>query len=324
MYSYVDMHCDSLLRVLTQGAESLYNGKGMQSIQRMAEAGQRCQFFAIFFRPEWLAEDNAGTSIDEIYFEMLRNALYEQVAAHSDVIAMAHNFQEIRENSSLGRMSAVLTIEDGRIVKGDMKRLAWLKTRGVRSITLTWNQPNCFGYPHSADKRRMGKGLTLFGKEAVGEMNRLGMLIDVSHLSDGGFFEVAALSDKPFVASHSNCRALVSHSRNLSDDMIALLAERGGVAGLNLYPPFVKDGKWCELEYVEALAAHVLHFVNVGGEDCVGIGTDFDGMERKPEIDSPVKMERLFDTLLKQGMTSGQLDKFASGNVMRVLKEVLK
>ncbi|MBQ9140450.1 MAG: dipeptidase [Lachnospiraceae bacterium] len=314
MYSYIDMHCDSLLRVLSEGEESLYHGKGMQSIQRMAKAGQMCQFFAIFFRPEWLEEEK--------YFETLRNALYKQIEARPIEIAMAHNYAEIQANWSAGRASAILTIEDGRIVNGSLEKLVWLQERGVRAITLTWNVPNCFGYPHSYNKRERSKGLTAFGKEAVREMNRLGMLIDVSHLSDGGFFDVAALSDKPFVASHSNCRALAPHTRNLSDDMIILLAERGGVAGVNLYPPFVEGGEVSD--YMEALVSHVLHFIKVGGEECVGIGTDFDGMEEAPMIDCPAKLELLFEALLKRGVTYRQLDKFLRGNVLRVVRETMR
>ncbi len=372
MYSYIDMHCDSLLRVLAEGEESLYNGKGMQSIQKMARAGQMCQFFAIFFRPEWKlieaeqdvkmmgkvketgGECESGGSVDAVCFEALRNALYRQVEAHPTEMAMAYNYAQIQKNRSLGRASAVLSIEDGRIVKGSLERLVWLYEKGVRSITLTWNMSNCFGYPHSKDKKEMGRSLTAFGRTAVEEMNRLGILIDVSHLSDGGFFDVATLSSKPFVASHSNCRALVPHTRNLSDDMIRLLAERGGVAGVNLYPSFViptenkrffgavrggskRRGLWqkdfenvgfdcdtCISDYIEALVSHVLHFIKVGGEECIGIGTDFDGMEESPEICSPSEMELLFDALMKRGMTPRQLDKFLSGNVLRVVKETMR
>ena len=352
MLSYIDMHCDSLLRALAQGEDSLYDGNGMQSMKKMVEAGQIGQFFAIFFPPheeliKRMEQDGEGIkgegfAAEERYFQRLREALYHQVSLHSDKVAMAHNYAQIRENRAAGKASAILTVEDGRLVNGEIEKLLELYRQGVRALTLTWNQENCFGCPNSGKGHLMKKGLTDFGKEAIGEMNRLGMVIDVSHLSDGGFWDVAALSEKPFIASHSNCRALTPHPRNLTDDMIALLAERGGVAGVNLCPEFVYatagKGLYSPMQEaigkcvdrgegksrVEDLAAHVLHFIQVGGEECVGIGTDFDGIEGTLEVDCPAKMELLFDALAKQGVTRRQLDKIASGNVLRVVKDSMK
>ena len=355
MYPYIDMHCDSLLRVLEQGERSLYDGEGMLSIEKMVSVGQMCQFFAVFFRPEWQGKDEAkdlsyernkghGRDKDMYYFKRLRNALYEQVKSHNDIIAMAHNYDEIRANRADGRASAVLAVEDGRMVQGSMESLQDLYEAGVRSMALTWNHANCFGYPNSKKTEIMRKGLTYFGKEAVEEMNRLGMLIDVSHLSDGGFWDVAFLSEKPFIASHSNCRSLTPHPRNLSDDMIVCLAQKGGVAGVNFYPLFTTGRKYgaealekkeviLQAEKrdetvirsrVQDLVAHVMHFFRTGGEDCVGIGTDFDGMEGALEISSPLEMDLLFQELQKAGMTGRQLDKFAYGNVLRVIKESMK
>ncbi len=309
MYPFIDMHCDSLLRVLQHGNTSLYNGDGMQSIQKMVKAGQMCQFFAIFFAPEIEEEES--------YFEKLKSALEEQVELHKEQIAFAYNEGDLRKNWALGKASAVLTIEDGRIVQGNMDRVHELYQAGVRAITLTWNHPNCFGYPNAREAINMQKGLTPFGKEAIEEMNRLGILIDVSHLSDGGFEDVVSISKKPFIASHSNCRALKSHPRNLTDDMIRSLANRGGVAGINLYPAFVGGAG------VEDMARHVLHFIQVGGEECVGIGSDFDGFEQETMIDSPQKMALLFAYLHQKGLSDRQLEKLASGNVLRIMKESL-
>ncbi len=309
MYPYIDMHCDSLLRTIEQGCESLYNGEGMQSIQKMVEAGQMCQFFAIFFSP--------SVSEEEEYFKKLRGNLLEQVEIYEKQIAFAYDAEGVKENWNAGRASAVLTIEDGRIVRGEMNKLYKLYEEGVRGITLTWNYSNCFGYPNSEKVLEMQKGLTDFGKEAVEEMNRLGMLIDVSHLSDGGFLDVANISKRPFIASHSNCRALVNHPRNLSDDMIRLLSEKGGVVGINCYPVFAGGRR------VENLASHVMHLIQVGGEDCIGIGTDFDGFEGIYCINCPKKMELLFRTLQKRGLSERQLEKLSSKNVLRVMREVL-
>ena len=214
-----------------------------------------------------------------------------------------------------------MTVEDGRMVQGRMDRLLFLYEQGVRAIALTWNYANCFGYPNSKEPEIMSKGLTDFGIEAIGEMNRLGIMVDVSHLSDGGFMDVARYSTKPFIASHSNCRELTVHPRNLTDEMIRILSEKGGVAGLNFCPDFVVPRGAQPDSTVGYLASHVLYMLKVGGEDCIALGTDFDGVGGHLEISHPTQMERLFDALHKKGLTQRQLDKFASGNVLRVMKE---
>ncbi|MEE1258223.1 MAG: dipeptidase [Lachnospiraceae bacterium] len=322
MYSYIDMHCDTLLQTLHKGSSLLYENEGMQSLKLMHEAKQMCQFFAIFFPPRQENKENP-TPTDEEFFRILCRNFYEEIEKHPYTVAFAHNYDDIRKNWEKGLSSAILTVEDGRMVDGKMENLKMLYEQGVRAIALTWNFSNCFGYPNSEDKSIMQKGLTDFGKDALAEMNQRGILIDVSHLSDGGFYDVALLSKKPFIASHSNCRALTPHSRNMTDDMIRTLAEHGGVAGLNFYSEFVnsrRDG----VTSVEDLVAHVMHFIKIGGEDCIGIGTDYDGIENVPEISNPTQMLLLFDALQKKGVTPRQLDKLASGNVLRVIKEAMK
>jgi len=322
MYSYVDMHCDTLLQTLHEGSGLLYENQGMQSLKLMQEAKQMCQFFAIYFPPRH-EERIPPLPPDEAFFRILCENFHKEMKNHSDIIAVAHNYEEIMENWKKGLASAVLTVEDGRLVNEKMENLTYFYEQGVRAIALTWNFSNCFGYPNSKDCEVMERGLTTFGKEAITEMNRLGILIDVSHLSDGGFYDVAKLSQKPFIASHSNCRELTPHPRNLTDDMIRVLAEHGGVAGLNFCTEFVssRGDRVCK---AEDLAAHVLHMIKVGGEDCVGMGTDFDGIEGEFEIAHPTQMSLLFDTLEKKGITPRQLDKLTSKNVLRVIKEAMR
>lgn len=327
MNSYIDMHCDTLQRTFTQGASSLYDGEGMQSIKLMQEAKQMCQFFAVFFPPRDIpyadGTPRPAMPSDEEFFAVLAENLRKEVAMHSDVIAMAESAAGIMNNWSKGLASAVLTVEDGRMVQGRMDRLLFLYEQGVRAIALTWNYANCFGYPNSKEPEIMSKGLTDFGIEAIGEMNRLGIMVDVSHLSDGGFMDVARYSTKPFIASHSNCRELTAHPRNLTDEMIRILSEKGGVAGLNFCPDFVVPRGAQPDSTVGYLASHVLYMLKVGGEDCIALGTDFDGVGGHLEISHPTQMERLFDALHKKGLTQRQLDKFASGNVLRVMKECI-
>ena len=135
--------------------------------------------------------------------------------------------------------------------------------------------------------------------------------------------DVARYSMKPFIASHSNCRELTAHPRNLTDEMIRILSEKGGVAGLNFCPDFVVPRGAQPDSTVGYLASHVLYMLKVGGEDCIALGTDFDGVGGHLEISHPTQMERLFDALHKKGLTQRQLDKFASGNVLRVMRECI-
>ena len=330
MYHYIDMHCDTLMAGCFEKAPNVYALPGkMNDVQRMHEAQTLGQFFAVFFppRPEMLpagAPRHPEMPDDDTYFEICRGCLMRTLEEHPDVIALARNYDEIMENFQAGRQSAILTIEDGRAVNGSFEKLQYFYNVGVRAIALTWNFANCFGYPNSKDPAVMNAGLTDFGKEAIGVMNDMGILVDVSHLSDGGFYDVARLTKKPFVATHSNCRALSPHTRNLTDDMIRLLAEKGGVSGINFGAGFLDADTSAQNSTVQLLADHVQHFIQVGGEDCVGLGTDFDGIGGHLEIAQPTDMHLLFEELQRRGLTERQIEKVACGNVMRVIKESMK
>lgn len=312
-HPWIDMHCDSLLRAYRDGSDSLWDGEGHQSLKQLAESGQMCQFFAVYFRPKAEQQEE-----DIAYFLKLRGMLTEQLALHTDSVAQALTTEEIRNHAAQGIASALLSVEDGRMIDNDINRIAWMKEMGVRAIGLTWNHANCLGFPNSPDPAENRKGLTPFGREAVEEMNRLGILVDVSHLSDGGFDDVAEICRKPFAASHSNARAVTDHPRNLSDPMLKKLADRGGVTGLNLVPEFLNDRNLPGT--VDMLMEHARHIVRVAGEDALGIGSDLDGFSEPSEISCASQMGLLFSAMEKE-FTPRQIDKFASGNVLRVLAE---
>lgn len=320
MIPYLDLHCDTLELGFLKEAEDIYElPEGMLDIRRMREAGMFGQFFAIFFPPrdrEWMPED-------EVYYQALKKLFYDSLNRHKDCIAYAGSAAEAKENYQQGKLSAFLTIEDGRHVQGRLSNIERFYRDGVRLISLTWNHENCFGAPNSRERSVMEKGLTTFGKEAVRYMNELGMLIDVSHLSDGGFYEALELTKKPLLASHSNARAICPHPRNLTDDMIRRLSETGGVAGVNFYGPFLQPDARTENSTLEALTAHITYMFRLGGEDFPALGTDFDGISGKVEINSPLLMQKLFEHLKKQGFTERQIEKLAYKNALRVIHDVL-
>jgi len=340
--SYFDLHCDTLLHYFNDPDFNLYQSAAASvDIKRLHESGVMAQCFAICL-PEAKTLKARGWTDDQ-FIRFTAERFYEAVAAHDDVIRTAKSVAEILANHAAGRTSAILSIEDGRGVGGDLEKLREYHDLGVRLLTLTWFDENCFGSPSSDDPLVMNKPLSEFGRTAIPLLNELGIVIDVSHLSDGGFWQLIDLSEKPFVASHSNCRALVPHFRNLDDDMIRALAQKGGVMGLNFCSIFLDPANRIGAEIknlmtdllfdgrnelppgvsrIEDMVRHVLHAYKVGGADVLAIGTDFDGMSPLGlEISSPLQMDRLFTALRRAGLPAAALDAMLTKNVLRVFRD---
>ena len=232
-------------------------------------------------------------------------------------------------------MSAMLTVEEGAVCKGEIEKLRSLYDMGVRMLTLTWNYPNELGYPNLKRERKGCEdyfftpneecGLTETGREFVAEMEALGMIVDVSHLSDAGFRDVLDCTNKPFVASHSNARAICGHVRNLTDDMIRKLSERGGCTGLNFYAHFLRTVSRGEYNpgALEDVVRHAKHIAKVGGVEVLALGSDFDGIDTNEALPGVQCMEWLWDALRRGGFRESELEKIFYGNVLRVYREIL-
>lgn len=344
----VDMHCDTISVLLGKkrtGKEGCLRENDCHiDLHKMKQGDYLLQNFALFVELGKCAD--AWQEVQELY------SLYEQeISENRDVIAPVFSYDDIEKNRSEGKMSALLTVEEGGVCGGDPEKLRTLYRQGVRMMTLTWNYPNELGCPNL--NRRRGEqvktaektetaarnramlsylntpnikdGLTETGIVFVQEMERLGMIVDVSHLSDAGFYDVLAHTKKPFVASHSNARAVCPCVRNLTDDMIRRLAERGGVIGLNFCADFLTqvpaDVK--NPGTIAAVVAHARHIAAVGGVECLGLGSDFDGIDTHAELTGADRMESLADALKSGGFSAGQLDKILGENVLRVYREVL-
>lgn len=254
----------------------------------------------------------------ELMHRIYRNTLEQYASGFAPCESWA-GYQQAQRS---GKCATLLTVEDGAVIR-EMDMLYHLHSLGVRLVTLTWNFENSIGYPNHADHDLTRRGLKPFGRDVVAEMNRLGMLVDVSHLSDGGFYDVAETSTKPFVASHSCARSLAHHPRNLTDEMIRILADHGGICGVNFYPPFLTDdGR--HISRISDMCRHVEHLRQVGGEDILALGSDFDGIEGALEIAGPQDMEKLFEALRHDyGYTENMLEKLAYRNAERVLQDCL-
>ncbi len=308
--NYIDLHCDALTNegVLQVTRENLRRGGCFLQCFAAFVDVRKCSPAGRFARAVFLCEK---------FGEMCQREGYR----------MVRKFSDIRE----GSLNAMLTVEEGGAIEGSLEKLKELYRRGVRMMTLTWNFENEIGTPSPtpppiklgegklyATPNPCARGLTAFGRECVERMKELGMLIDVSHGSDrlvGDVKEIA--KDTPFVASHSNAREVFPHPRNLGDREIRLIAESGGVIGLNFFADFLSADQSAAGQR-EALLAHAEHILRVGGEDVLAIGSDFDGIPENPYLKNPADVPQLLEALQKK-FGSRVAEKICRMNALRVI-----
>ncbi len=308
MYS-IDLHCDTASRLLYENLK-LKESKCKVDINKLKNSNAKAQIFAHFI--ELNIVDNPYKEFIKMY-----NSFMKELEENKNDIEIVRNLKELEEVNDKGKIGAFLSIEEGEVLEGKVERVKEIYDMGIRFITLTWNFKNSIGYPNSGYKYK-DYGLTDKGKEIVLEMERVGIIPDCSHLSDGGFYDLVDICKKPFIATHSNSRAITNHSRNLTDDMIVKLANKGGVMGLNFCAPFLGSEK---VPSINSMITHLKHIKKVGGVDVLGLGTDFDGIENEVEIKNIGEIGNLREALTKEGFTNTEIDKIFYGNVKRVLKE---
>ena len=309
----IDLHCDTMMACYFR-KQALRDFEGHINIEKLTKGGCMAQALALFLPTDGHLARDGKTAPWDLYKSML-SCWNENVDANSDVMRRAFSADDIRKNAEEGFMSALLTVEDGIGIDGKMERLEEMYSDGVRMLTLTWNFENSLGFPNSADPSLHMKGLKPFGIEAVHRMNELGMIIDVSHLSEGGFFDVARESKKPFVASHSCARALRDHQRNLTDEQLRTLADRGGVVGINFCSDFLSEDR--VNSYAKDVVRHMVHFRDVAGTDALAWGSDFDGIESVLDFRDYSGMPLIID-LLSEEFTDDEIDRINSKNFLRV------
>ena len=318
-----DLHCDTKSEIWKSRRagrpQQLFQNNLHVDIQKMQKAGYLLQNFAMYIDLEKTSDPFAAVSeqIDVFYDEMEKN---------KDYIGIATSYHEILANEKQGKMSALMTIEEGGCCKGELENLETLYQRGARMMTLTWNYPNELASPNlpadSFGAFDSTKGLTRKGFAFIQRMEEIGMILDVSHLSDAGFWDIAKHTKKPFAASHSNARALSPHARNLTDDMLRVIADRGGVAGLNFYGRFLNPIDDSHSSTAR-MAQHVRHIVNVGGIECIGLGSDFDGITGELEMEDCSQLAKLTAELERAHFTGSEIEHILYKNVMRFYREML-
>ncbi len=308
----VDAHVDTVI-ALVYGRRSLgqRSSEGHVDLPRLQEGGVDVQFFAHYIEPQF-KPDRAL-----FRFMQMADAFYREVEANPEVAEVAYTVGDIRRITSGGRIACILTVEGGEVLQGDLGVLRILHRLGMRSLGMVWNQRNLLA--DGIGEARTGGGLTRLGVEAVREMDRLGIVIDVSHLSDPGFWDVVEHTEGPFIASHSNARGLCPHPRNLTDEQIRALAAKGGVMGMNFAPAFVHP----EDATLEGVLDHVDHIAELVGTGHIGLGSDFDGIGRPPRgLEDVTRLPHLTQGLLDRGYSDEQVRAVLGGNFLRVLEGV--
>ena len=289
-----DLHCDTLSELrraeMRGDGQTFARNNGHIDLEKLEKGDYMLQCFAAFVN---LADPTPGadplvTALEEI------DVFKRIMAKYPDRIAPVYTAADIRKNAEAGTISGLLTVEEGGCCKGSLGVLRRMYELGVRMMTLTWNHDNELAAPQANPGGPLAaqtqRGLTETGFAFLAEMERLHMIVDVSHLSDRGFWDIAEHSTRPFAASHSNCRALAPHCRNLTDEMIRVMAEKGGLVGLNYCAGFLDDQPSPDLcrSTTALMAKHAAHFKQVGGIEIIGLGSDFDGIGGKLELsDAP-------------------------------------
>ena len=310
-----DGHCDTLAaplpgpypRDLTQWGET-----GHLDLPRLRAGGVNCQIFACFPGEYRLSANPTSAAL-----QRLEN-LYDLLTRAPDQITLVRTAADLAQLTVDGPIGAILGLEGVEALDGSLALLHTFHRLGVRNVGLAWNGRNPAG-----DGCEVGSsfGLTPFGRDIVRACNRLGMVIDVSHLNDAGLADVLALSVHPVIASHSNARALCRHPRNLTDDQLRAIAGKGGVIGATLVAMFIADNP-AEASLPRFLD-HIDHLVQVAGIDHVGLGSDFDGCTPPPDLNSGEKYPRITDGLLARGYAEEAIVNILGANFRRVFSQIL-
>ncbi len=296
-----DLHADSLVKAYENGY-SLKDSKKLQvNFEKIILKKYFCQCFAIF------VNDNIKNPFE--YYKRVVNFFNEQlIDSKINVVRGKNPFKK-------NKINAILTVENAVILGNDISKIDHLVNDGVKMVTLVWNNENLLAHSH----KNADIGLKTFGYECIEKFNKVGIIADLSHISNKGFSDACVFSKKPVVASHSNSKSVCNHSRNLTDENLKILSNNGGVVGINFYPPFIATSK--NANYVEELLFHIKQIKKVAGVQCIAIGSDFDGIDISCEIDEPNKINILIDYLKNSGFTSSEIECITYKNALRVFNE---
>ena len=351
----VDGHCDTPYRLHRHGLHiDERDPEAQVDLETLQQSGITASFFASYVPPFY-----AGRGAARFAYHLI-DLIRAESARRTDILRFCTDSAGIRKAKKDGRHAIMIGVEGGHAIEDSLDTLRDFYQRGVRYMTLTHVNTNNW-CDSSGDGGRHG-GLTAFGRQVVATMNDLGMIVDISHVSDDAFYQVADTSRVPIVATHSSCRALCRHPRNMTDDMLRRLARTDGVCMINFFSAFVNDevaqvimsaqrrpsdkGKganeempddrqdwasyleWfrsigCPPAKLDDVADHIIHAAMIAGVDHVGIGSDFDGVPSLPEgLETAAGLPALTARLLERGMAEQEVEKVLGGNFMRAFEAI--
>ncbi len=291
-----DTHCDTLYAMATRPGEPLD-----VTMDRLQQGGVSLQTLAMYV--------GKGRKGD---VEALFAAMFQKMA---ELEAAGWHRVDDPSEAVDGQVSVMLSIEGCEPFDPGLHVVEEYRRRGVRMAAITWNHENTLGYPAMGGS---DKGLKPYGLEAVRLMQRIGIAADVSHLNDAGVWDILEKCDLPPMASHSNSRALVNHPRNLSDDLLRAIFQKGGYVGVNFWPTIIG-----EPATIDRLIDHIAHMYDIGGEGKVGFGSDFDGIERKPEgIESPADFPKILTRLRQRGFAEKDVESIAGQGLLAYYRRI--
>jgi membrane dipeptidase len=313
----VDLHCDSLLKAVDYKRNlSQFNLDCHVDIPKLRDGGVDAQFFAAWIDPQTYSHNSYDRAMELIH-------AFKKIVDEDPRIEQAFCAADVEKIVERGKIAGILAIEGGSSLEGKIENLEYFYKQGVRYITITWNYNNLLAdgtYGKFSDSDKSNGGLTEFGKKVVRSMNELGIMVDVSHLSEDSFWDVMECSSDPVIASHSNAWELCQHPRNLKDEQIIALAEKGGVIGVTFEPYFLnQSGK----ATIEDVVRHINYMVTLAGIDHVAVGSDFDGISYSPEgLENASRFPNLTTRLMEEGYTAEDIEKIMGGNILNVFKQV--
>ena len=311
-----DCHCDTLTELYNKNA-SLYENEQHFDIKRQIALGGGLQFCAIYV-PTEVFRYQGGLRYTLCLLDKYNQEIKKLHENGIDVLQV--RTAEDAGNVLKHKAATLLAIEEGGAIDGSLEALRCLYELGVRAMTLTWSNRNDIA--DGINEEATGSGLTLFGKQVVAEMNRLGMLVDVSHISTAGFWSVIETSTKPIIATHSNAKSLCSHPRNLNDEQIKALAQNGGFAGITFAGQFLEED-WRNA-CIESVYKHIDYMLNlIGNDDHIGFGSDFDGISHPPYNIQGVQDYKPLIEYLSKYYSDETINKITHQNVINLLQKVL-
>ncbi len=324
----IDTHND-IPSFTVDGADIGNSPKNHTDIPRLREGGVGAIFFSVYVAPTYVNGNHSANRA----LQMIDTVYHDVIDRYPDTFQLALTAADIERAHRNGKIAALMGLEGGHAIEDSTRLLRDYYRLGVRYMTLThWNTNSWADSSGDINdpKIQHHNGLTPLGRDIVHEMNHLGMMVDISHVADKTFYDAVETSEAPVIASHSSCRAVTNAPRNMTDDMIRALAQKGGVIQININCGFIsqksadapKNGPVPRATLADVVA-HIDHAREVGGIDAVGIGTDFDGITCTPEgLDDVSKFPNLTRALLEKGYSPADIKKIYGGNTLRLMRQV--